>query len=90
MINIGDKLKLEWIVPVTRRKRNKNLWTEFTGKVITISRYVIVLQKDNGVRESFNFSQLTDENIKVMKRVDKSYEVLGYQEISKRFEANKL
>ena len=89
MINIGDKLKLEWIAPVTRR-RNKNLWTEFTGKVIAITDYVIVLQKDNGVRESFNFSQLIDENIKVMKRVDKSYEVLGYQEISKRFEVNKL
>ena len=89
MINIGDKIKINWIEPVTRR-RNKNLWTEFTGKVIAITRYVIVLQKDNGVRESFNFSQLIDENLKVMKRVDKSYEVLGYQEISKRFEVNKL
>ena len=89
MINIGDKIKINWIEPITRR-RNKNLWTEFTGKVIAISRYVIVLQKDNGVRESFNFSQLTDENIKVMKRIDKNYEVLGYQEISKVFGRNKL
>ena len=89
MINIGDQIKINWIEPVTRR-RNKNLWTEFTGKVTAITRYVIVLQKDNGVRESFNFSQLTDENLKVMKRIDKSYEVLGYQEISKRFEVNKL
>ena len=89
MIEIGDQIKINWIDPITRR-RNKNLWTEFTGKVIAITRYVIVLQKDNGVRESFNFSQLIDENLKVMKRVDKSYEVLGYQEISKRFEVNKL
>ena len=84
MINIGDKLKLEWIAPVTRR-RNKNLWTEFTGKVIAITRYVIVLQKDNGIRESFNFAQLTDKDIKAMIRVNKSYETLSYQDIWKQF-----
>ena len=89
MIKIGDIIKLNLIEPVTRR-RNKNLWTEFTGKVIAITRYVIVLQKDNGVRESFNFSQLIDENLKVMKRLNKSYEVLGYQDISKQFGRNKL
>ena len=84
MINIGDKIKINWIEPITRR-RNKNLWTEFTGDVVAITRYVIVLQKDNGVRESFNFSQLIDENLKVMKRLNKSYEVLNYQDIWKQF-----
>ena len=89
MINIGDQIKINWIEPITRR-RNKNLWTEFTGKVIAITRYVIVLQKDNGIRESFNFAQLTDENLKVMRRVNKSYEVLSYQDILKQFGRNKL
>ena len=89
MINIGDKIKINWIEPVTRR-RNKNLWTEFTGKVTAITRYVIVLKKDNGIKESFNFAQLTDENLKVMIRVNKSYEVLGYQDISKQFGRNEL
>ena len=84
MIEIGDKIKINWIAPVTRR-RNKNLWTEFTGKVIAITRYVIVLKKDNGIRESFNFSQLTDKDIKAMRIVNKSYEVLSYQDIWKQF-----
>ena len=84
MINIGDKIKLNWIAPVTRR-RNKNLWTEFEGEVVAITRYVIVLQKDNVIRESFNFAQLTDENLKVMRRVNKSYETLSYQDIWKQF-----
>ena len=84
MIEIGDQIKINWIEPVTRR-RNKNLWTEFTGKVIAITRYVIVLQKDNGIRESFNFAQLTDKDIKAMIRVNKSYETLSYQDIWKQF-----
>ena len=84
MIKIGDQIKINWIDPITRR-RNKNLWTEFTGKVTAITRYVIVLQKDNGIRESFNFSQLTDENIKVIKIVNGSYEALSYQDIWKQF-----
>ena len=84
MIKIGDQIKINWIEPVTRR-RNKNLWTEFTGKVIAITRYVIVLQKDNGIRESFNFAQLTDKDIKAMIRVNKSYETLSYQDIWKQF-----
>ena len=84
MIEIGDKIKINWIEPITRR-RNKNLWTEFTGKVIALTRYVIVLKKDNGIRESFNFAQLTDENLKVMRRANKIYEVLSYQDIWKQF-----
>ena len=82
MIKIGDKIKLDWI-PSTRN--NKNEWSVFDGEVVAITRYAIFLQKDNGISESFNFSQLTDKNIRVMKRVNKCYEVLSYQDIRKQF-----
>ena len=82
MIKIGDKIKLNWI-PSTRN--NKNEWSVFDGEVVAITRYAIILQKDNGIRESFNFAQLTDENLKVMRRVNKIYEVLSYQDIWKQF-----
>lgn len=84
MIKIGDKIKLVCIAK-NNSITNKIEWREFIGNVIAITRYAIVAQKDNGIRESFSFSQLTDINIQVMKRVNKSYEVLSYQDIRKQF-----
>ena len=89
MIKIGDKIKLECIAK-NNSITNKMEWREFTGKVIALTRYAIVLQKETGIKESFNFSQLTDKNIKVMKRINKSYEVLSYQDILKQFGRSKL
>ena len=89
MIKIGDKIKLVCIAK-NNSITNKIEWREFIGNVIAITRYAIVLQKETGIKESFNFSQLTDKNIKVMRRVNKSYEVLGYQDISKQFGRNEL
>ena len=82
MINIGDKIKLNWI---SSTRSNKNEWTEFEGEVAAITRFAIILQKDNGIRESFNFPQLTCRNIRVMKRINKKYEVLNCEDIRKQF-----
>ena len=84
MIKIGDKIKLVCIAK-NNSITNKIEWREFIGNVIAITRYAIVIQKYNGIRESFNFSQLTDKNIRVMKRIDKKFEVLSYQDIRKQF-----
>ena len=82
MINIGDKIKLNWI---SSTRNNKNEWSVFDGEVIAITRYAIFLQKETGISESFNFSQLTYKNIRIMKRINKKYEVLNCEDIRKQF-----
>ena len=82
MINIGDKIKLNWI---SSTRSNKNEWTEFEGEVAAITRFAIFLQKETGISESFNFPQLTCRNIRVMKRINKKYEVLNCEDIRKQF-----
>ena len=86
-MKIGDKLKLRWISMsgnVTKKE-----WREFEGKVVIITRHVFVLENKNGIRESFNYSQILDKNLEVKKKISRKFEILDKEEKRSEFECLK-
>ena len=83
-MKIGDKLQLSW-VSMTGNVSKKE-WSEFEGKVVIITKHVFVLENKNGIRESFNYSQILDKNLEVKKKISRKFEILDKEDKRKEFE----